>query len=184
MKYSELKQNQINFIIKALAIKADPVDIKSNFRSYYDGAVVDGEAIDLIIDIHKDDIRDTARKELSNPGAVGMAYSRVRLEFAQKALKIASEYKGRRSYPFTKDGLTEYKEVMDIDHTSAEKWAKFCQAEDFLARKLKLEKLARGVKDQSIDDPLAPAPVVTIHSGYEDEDDILLIEDYGQKQMD
>lgn len=185
MKYSELKSNQVEFVKKLLAIKVTPTDIKSEFRSYYDGANIDGDAIDLIQDLHKDEIREIARKELSNPGAVGMAYSRVRLEFAQKALKIASEYKGRRSYAVTNaQGLTEYKEIMDIDHASAERWLKFCQAEDFLARKLKLEKLSRGVKDTTIDNPLEPAPIVTIHSGYEDEDEILQIEDYGQKQVD
>lgn len=177
----DLRKDQIEFIKHRLSILRSDSEIQEEFRQKY-GNYLPLDPINKVRTTHKEDIKEAIVKELNNPSAVPVAYSRVRLEAIQRGLAIAFEKKGRRSYAVTNDaGQTSYKEFEDIDHANIQKYLELSMKEEFLAKKLLLEKLTRNIKEPEVTDQ--GTPVVNIISGY-DEDENLRIEDHETKEMD
>ena len=173
-KYEE---GELDFIQERLALKMPIHQLITEFKQAYDGRPLTYDIIYRIKNLFKEDIKQRAIKELNNPTAVPIAYSRIRLGVIQTALEIACQMKGRGSYPITGDnGLTQYKEKIDIDHQAAAKWVDLAQKEEFLAKKLIFEKLARGITQRmpEIDNPGIPS--VALYTGCEDDDTRLLID--------
>lgn len=175
--------NQLLFIKTALAMRTPPLRIISDFRQYYaeSNPTIYGEDIDEIKDTYSDDIREIAKRELSDNNAVAVSFSRVRLEIINKGVFDCLTPKFLGSSPITmqEDGkapMTYYKEKVGMDIPNLVKLLDLAQKEDFFARKLRLEKLSRGItsSDPILDGP--GTPIVTVYTGYDSEDTKLLVE--------
>lgn len=180
-KYSN---NQLKFIKTLLALRTPDVKILADYRQKYYPSEIFGEDIDTIRDDYEDDIRDIAKKELSDNNAVAVSFTRVRLELIQAAIQDCMTPKFLRSSPVTKEfkeeegrpPVTMYKEVVGIDIPNLVKLIDLAQKEDFYARKLRLEKLSRGITSS---DPVldgAGTPTVTVYTGYDSANTKLLQE--------
>jgi hypothetical protein len=175
-------RNQLKFIKTLLAVRTPDVKILADFRQKYIDNVIYGEDIDEIRENCEDEIREIAKKELSDNNAVACSFTRVRLEIIQMAIMDCITPKFLGSSPVTKEfdddrpPQTTYKEKVGIDHANLCKLLDLAQKEDFFARKLRLEKLSRGITSS---DPVldgAGTPCVTVFTGYDSEDQKLLVE--------
>lgn len=180
MSLNNYNDEQIEFVKDRLAVKTSPSQIINEFKQCFDGANATYQMILDIKRLFKDEIKKQSTKEMNNPNEVPIAHSRVRLEVVQKALEIAWQYKGIGSYPVTDPvtGLTTYKEKMDINHQAIKEYLKIAAAEEFMAKKLILEKLSRGITSSTPEIDKPGTPVVHIFTGHDedgDEDETKLI---------
>ena len=125
------------FIIKALALKTPYPKIKQDFQIFFEEKIT-GEEIMDIENKYKSDIEDVAVEELNDIRRNPLAHSRIRLDLIYESLKYAMKPRTIRSF---KVSDTEYEEVQDIDHQAIAKYLQMAREEEYLAKKLLLEKI-------------------------------------------
>lgn len=177
---------QLEYLRYHLAIKTPLHIIAQQYRQLYESSIK-GQHIQAIQLRDKDIIREIAKKELSNTSAVPVSYSRVRLEMINRSLESATTPKVVRTYkvsePYIDPATNQeamrdvWKVEYDIDYQAIRGLLDLVQKELWWAERLVLEKIKNGI-DTS---PRSGIPIVTAYTGYEDEDQKLLIEDYAEE---
>lgn len=174
-------EDQLEYIRELLAIRTPLHIIVERTRKVYELPELQGQHIQAIKKRDAELIKDIARRELNNTSAVGISFSRTRLELAQEMLFDACQPRPVSSYKETEiyidtDGTEKTRDIYKIkyapDHTAAAKWMDIVQKEKFWADKVTLEKLQKGMDTA----PVAGIPVITAYTGYEDESEVILIE--------
>lgn len=128
---------RILFVIKALALKTPYPKIKQDFHIFFEEKIT-GEEIMAIEDKYKEEIEEEAEQELNNIRKNPLAHSRIRLDILNRAMEYALKPQGVRSI---KVGDNEYETIMDINHQAIAKYVQLSRDEEYLAKRLLLEKI-------------------------------------------
>lgn len=171
MSLDGYSNTEIEFVKTRLGEGAQPSHIVTEFRQLHGGKQLPYVVVSEVKKLFKDEIKESLQARSTTCEDLPLSYSPMRIQLYQWAIAKAMEERGMGSYAVTNEqtGLTTYKEKVDINHAAIAKYLEGLRQEEFLAKKLMFEMLSRGVKSKEITQ--AGTPVVTIHAGYDDEED-------------
>lgn len=192
MKFS-YDDYQLDFIKERLALRDDKIKILQNFRIAYETEKVCMQDIQEIASDCKEEIRELASRLLSDINAVPIAFERVTLELLQQAIAECLTPRPLGSYQVTEEvpdetgestvTKTMFKEKVGRDMANLAKFIKLAQDERFFAKKLRLEKLSRGItqSDPILDSP--GTPTITVYTGYDPQEHKLLVDSASDEEI-
>lgn len=137
-----LNEKQVAFIIKYLALKKPYNKIKEDFQAFFERKI-SGEAIMDVEARHQPIVQEVAVRELSDIRRNPIAHPRIRLDILYDCLVMAMTPQIVRSVRITD---TEYREIYGIDHGAVAKYLQLAREEEYLAKKLLLEKLKLDIE--------------------------------------
>lgn len=172
MSLDGYSNDEIDFIRSKLGEGAQPNQIVTEFRQLHSGKQLPYVVVSEVKKLFKDEIKESLKNRSSTCEDLPLSYSPMRIQLYQWAIAKAMEERGMGSYAVTdpNTGLTSYKEKVDVNHAAIAKYLEGLRQEEFLAKKLMFEMLARGIRSKEITQ--AGTPVVTIHSGLDDEEEV------------
>lgn len=162
-----LSDNQKAFIVKNLALKKSPIQIKKEFLIFFEESV-SGETIMNVEESCKTLIEKLSKEELNKIWDEPLAHSRVRLSLAYEGIKEAMER--RIIVPAQRISESEWSspvEGMDLKNLKA--LLELGLKEEYMAKKLMLE--VKRLKLEAEKEELLSSgfQTITINTGLEDE---------------